>query len=258
MKRLVLLAAFATTFPLSLNADNRESDAHVDSSSKRSEAAFNSGLDSLSDLANHFQQTGTAGAKDMRGILQFSTATLREMQALTSKEDQALEAAGWPRVLDPKRIRSDAGCGDSRALIELANLSTDRRSVVFHEAIKALSRHISSSQLNAELKVKMLAENRRANSRALELGQSQFSLEREIIATTAEALDVLCNQEAWVIEGDSISFYADSDLNRYNVTMERLDGIHVRLGDVMAKMADRAEAASGSLKGLAEEAVTSD
>ena len=78
----------------------------------------------------------------------------------------------------------------------------------------------------------MLGASKKIWGRLQERFQDQWTLEKEVVAQFESAVLMLAARNKWVLDGDQILFYNDSDAERFNLYIANIE----RLGQRQEKI----------------------
>ena len=129
-----------------------------------------------------------------------------------------LEAIGWNSILDPQRIRVDKGLVESRVTIKKAKNIV----VKYQERTNALLHNNARVQIESlnritTLKQEALSGFDRGMEKARTQIDSMWALEGKVVTEFENIINLLSTRNgAWVVQGNQILFYNDSDLNKFN------------------------------------------
>ena len=137
-----------------------------------------------------------------------------------------LEAIGWNSILDANRIKADKTFIESKVTIqkakEVVKKYTNRTNTLLNNA----KDNIRSLNISESSKREMLSGFDRGMEKAKENIDAMWSLEAKTINEFENIMTLLSAKKgAWVVDGDQILFYNDSDLERFNSYIASIQSI---------------------------------
>jgi len=222
-----------------------------DTPDRRQEQAVQQALNQLDTMQSQLQDTPGALAQDIAEVLEKTGQLVVDLRAVLDRENATLSAAGWGNILDPERIRADNGFAESEKLLVMAYSSIDRQETLINQFYGKVAEEIQAFAGPQELKASMIEENRRSTARAMALTRERYGVERKIVGQIESILKILVNKQGWSIEDGQLVFFTDSDVERFNVEMARLDELNQDLAKTLAAQAEEAEASAKRLEAIA-------
>lgn len=151
------------------------------------------------------------------------------MDQMTSQRNDyllELEAIGWNSILDANRIKADKTFIESKVTIqkakEVVKKYTNRTNTLLNNA----KDNIRSLNISESSKREMLSGFDRGMEKAKENIDAMWSLEAKTINEFENIMTLLSAKKgAWVVDGDQILFYNDSDLERFNSYIASIQSI---------------------------------
>lgn len=136
-----------------------------------------------------------------------------------------LEAIGWNSILDAKRIKNDAALSESRVMIERAKSIVDKYEKKTAELMRGTRAHIESLNMSEATKKELLAGFEKGMSKSGDQIDEQWRLEKQVVRQFENIFVMLAASKTWVVEGEQILFYSDSELARFNSYIQAIQGL---------------------------------
>jgi hypothetical protein len=128
-----------------------------------------------------------------------------------------LEAIGWNGILDANRIKANKTFVESKVTLQKAKeivIKYTQRTQVLLENARGKIRSLNISESS---KSSMLSGFDRGMEKAKTDIDTMWSLEAKVINEFENIITLLSSKKgAWVVDGEQILFYNDSDLERFN------------------------------------------
>ena len=137
-----------------------------------------------------------------------------------------IEAIGWNSILDVNRIKSDTTFIESKITIQKAKdvvkKYTDKTTILLNNT----KDKIRSLNVSESSKRSMLSGFDRGMKKAKKDIDTLWMLEEKTILEFENIIALLSSRRSvWVVEGEQILFYSDSDLNRFNSYIASIQSI---------------------------------
>ena len=149
-------------------------------------------------------------------------------QMATQRNDYLLEleAIGWNGVLDANRIKADKTFDESKVIIQKAKEVVSKYTANTQTLLDSAKNNIRSLNISESSKRSMLSGFDRGMEKAKENIDALWSLEAKTIKEFENIINLLAAKKgAWVVEGEQILFYNDSDLERFNSYIASIQNI---------------------------------
>lgn len=143
-----------------------------------------------------------------------------------------LEAIGWNSVLDVSRIRNDPRMADSKLILERAKAIVAKYEKKSLDQLDGMATRINALNISDSNKRDMLAGLEKNMGKSKKRFQDQWTLEKEVVAQFESAVLMLAARNKWVLDGEQILFYNDSDAERFNLYIANIE----RLGQQQEKI----------------------
>lgn len=157
---------------------------------------------------------------------------------------QALEQAGLVMLLDPERLRNDAGFVESRRVIDESRRLIDLHQAKSRETEEWLHRRIDATATVGGQKDEFLEGFGRGLADSRTARESFWSMDREMVAELASVIELLASRSNWQLSEEGIAFESDVDAAAYNQHLARVD----ELADTQERI--RAEAYEKTMRRL--------
>lgn len=136
-----------------------------------------------------------------------------------------LEAIGWNSILDAQRIKNDVALSESRVMIQRAKTIVDKYERKTAELMQGTRSHIESLNVSETTKKEMLAGFERGMSKAGKQIDEQWRLEKQVVRQFENIFVMLAASKTWIVEGEQILFYTDSELARFNSYIQAIQDL---------------------------------
>ena len=143
-------------------------------------------------------------------------------QMVSQRNDYILElqAIGWNGILDVNRIKADKTFIESKVTIQKAKEVVKKYKEQINTLLSNVKDNIRSLNVNETSKREMLSGFDRGMEKAKKNIDALWSLESKTINEFENIINLLSARKgAWIVEGEQILFYNDSDLERFNYYM---------------------------------------
>lgn len=137
-----------------------------------------------------------------------------------------LEAIGWNSILDANRIKADKTFVESKTTIQKAKEVAIKYRNQTNTLLSNAKENIRSLNISESSKMKMLSSFDRGMEKAKKNIDAMWSLQDKTIKEFENIITLLSTRKgAWVVEGEQILFYNDSDLERFNSYIASIQNI---------------------------------
>ena len=137
-----------------------------------------------------------------------------------------LEAIGWNSILDANRIKADKTFVESKVIIQKAKEVVTKYTKRTQELLENVRGKIRSLNISESSKRSMLSGFERGMVKAKANIDAMWSLEAKTINEFENIITLLSAKKgAWVVDGEQILFYNDSDLERFNSYIASIQSI---------------------------------
>jgi len=137
-----------------------------------------------------------------------------------------LEAIGWNSILDVNRIKADTTFIESKVTIQKAKEVVKKYTDKTKTLLNNTKDKIRSLNVSESSKRTMLSGFDRGMKKAKKDIDTLWMLEEKTILEFENIIALLSSRRSvWVVEGEQILFYSDSDLNRFNSYIASIQSI---------------------------------
>lgn len=136
-----------------------------------------------------------------------------------------LEAIGWNSVLNAKRIHTDAALSESKVMITRAKGLVDKYEKKTAELMESTRERIRSLNVPQETKDHMVAGFENGLRKSEKQIDELWNLEKQVVQQVENIFFMLAASKKWVVEGERILFYSDSELDRFNSYIKAIQGL---------------------------------
>lgn len=137
-----------------------------------------------------------------------------------------LEAIGWNSILDANRIKADKTFVESKVTIQKAKEVVKKYKEQTSTLLSNAKENIRSLNISETSKREMLSGFDKGMEKAKKNIDAMWSLEGQTINEFENIMNLLSARKgAWVVEGEQILFYNDSDLDRFNSYIASIQNI---------------------------------
>ena len=140
-------------------------------------------------------------------------------QMMSQRNDYLLEieAIGWNDILDANRIKADKTFIESKVTIQKAKEIVKKYKEQTNTLFSNTKDNIRSLNISETSKREMLSGFDRGREKSKKNVDALWSLEGKTINEFENIINLLSARKgAWIVEGEQILFYNDSDLERFN------------------------------------------
>lgn len=128
-----------------------------------------------------------------------------------------IEAIGWNGILDANRIKNDKTFVESKVIIQKAKEVVAKYTKKTEELLENARNKINTLNISESSKRNMLSGFDRGIEKAKANIDVMWALEAKVINEFENIITLLsANKDAWVVDGEQILFYNNSDLERFN------------------------------------------
>ena len=149
-------------------------------------------------------------------------------QIASQRNDYLLEveAIGWNRILDANRIKADKTFVESKVTLQKAKEIVQKYTQRTQALIENTRDKIGSLNISEPSKISMLSGFDRGIEKAKKDIDKMWSLEAKTINEFENIITLLsAKKSAWIVDGEQILFYKDSDLERFNSYIASIQNI---------------------------------
>ena len=149
-------------------------------------------------------------------------------QMASQRNDYLLEfeAIGWNSILNANRIKADKTFVESKVTIQKAKEVVKKYTNRTNKLLNNAKDNIRSLNISKSSKRKMLSGFDRGMEKAKENIDAMWLLEGKTINEFENIMTLLSAKKgAWVVNGEQILFYNDSDLERFNSYIASIQSI---------------------------------
>jgi|GEM_PF-2411378 len=173
----------------------------------------------------------------MNSAISFKNAYLKELQAI-----------GWDRVMDAKRLQADRDMTESKAIIAKA-LATVTKFEADTDTLFANGKaSIEKLAISEDAKQGMRAGfDKGANNTKNQIMQN-WQMEREALQEVENMVKLLTDKKKWTVEKDQVMFRQQADLDKFNTYNKNLEKIGQRQVELQQRQLNKSAVEMENLK----------
>ena len=152
-----------------------------------------------------------------------------------------LDANGWNRLLDAKRLEQDGGMAESQAIVTRSQATVEkfrqRWKTTFDDTLRSAEAMDTSEPMKRGFVAGFRDSSGKANIQATQI----WDLEAGIVAAGGDAIELLAaHRGQWAAESDQLVFSDQQTLDAYNAILARVDALVQREEDLRSASRDKA------------------
>lgn len=137
-----------------------------------------------------------------------------------------VEAIGWNNILDASRIRADKTLTESRVTVQRANEIVKKYKEKTNKSLMQAKENIQSLDISESSKKKMQLGFDLGMKVAKTNIDAMWFLEAKTISEFENIMNLLSARKGnWIVEGEQILFYNESDLHKFNSYIAAIQNI---------------------------------
>jgi hypothetical protein len=172
-------------------------------------------------------------AAEYEKLTEFIRGFVEEDEKLSRRYGEAMEAAGFGRLVESTRLGADSGLKESRALVSEARKIAERFRDEAKKHYAGLPERVKGSDLGREAKHALLGNSDAGVPKIAERAGLAWSLEISKIEKVGEVIDFLAESPGrWVVEGDELMFRNEADLKTYQAKWAEVEKVGAKQSEL--------------------------
>ncbi|PXX41485.1 hypothetical protein [Undibacterium pigrum] len=200
----------------------------------------------------HIMETTTSTAPRAQGeygeMERFMKGFMNSAVSYKNSYLQELQAIGWDRVMDAKRLQADRDMAESKAILARARTIITKFEAETDTLFANGKASIDSLAISDGAKNDMRAGfDKGANNTKNQIMQN-WQMEREALQEVENMVKLLADKKKWTVEKDQVMFRKQEDLDKFNTYNGNLEKIGQRQVELQQRQLKKSAAEMQNLK----------